>query len=111
MVHPITVQVFERTNQIFSTSKPGLALGGGSVQAGFSAPVQGAHLRKEAIFSGAPLILIIPRSGLHMDLDQLNDEASTPIFTPVATSDSCSISSSRNVHRRFLLLQMPPEPH
>jgi hypothetical protein len=35
---------------------------------------------KEAVFFGDPLILEIPASGLHIDFDQLEDEA-TPCFT------------------------------
>ena len=47
--------------------------------------VQGVHLRKEAAVFRAPLILMMHVLGLHIDLDQLENEA-TPQFMPVATS-------------------------
>ena len=52
-----------------------------------SVPVQGVHLRMEAVVFGGPLILENFVSRLHIDLDQLENEA-TPYFTPVATSES-----------------------
>ena len=43
---------------------------------GLSAPVQGVHLRKEAVILGALyVILVMPVSRLHMELDELEDEA------------------------------------
>lgn len=45
-----------------------------------SAPGEGAHLQKEAVVFRGPLILVVPISGLHIDLDQL--------ITVVATSKS-----------------------
>ena len=42
------------------------------MKASLSASVQGVHLSK--VF-GCPLILMIPISGLHIDIDQLDDEA------------------------------------
>ena len=52
-----------------------------------SLPVQGVHLRMEAVVFGGPLILEKPVSRLHIDLDQLENEA-TPYFTLVATTES-----------------------
>jgi hypothetical protein len=58
------------------------------VPASLFAAVQGVHLRKKAIivFKG-PLVLIMSILSLHIDLDQLENEA-TPYFTAVATSES-----------------------
>jgi hypothetical protein len=39
---------------------------------------------KEAVVFGIPLILVMPVSVLHIELNQLEDDA-TPYFTPVAT--------------------------
>jgi hypothetical protein len=44
-------------------------------------PVQGVHLRKKATLFGVPLILIMPVSGLHIDLDQIQNEAIPIIHT------------------------------
>lgn len=48
-----------------------------------SLPVQGVHSYKESVVFKDPLILTLPVSGLHIELDELDDEA-TPSFTPVA---------------------------
>jgi hypothetical protein len=47
--------------------------------------IQGVHLQKEAVVFGSPLILTMPVSGLHIDLDELKNEA-TSYLTSVATS-------------------------
>ena len=50
--------------------------------------VQGIHLQMEVeVVSTAPLILVRCFSGLRIDIDQLENEA-TPSFIPVATSES-----------------------
>ena len=49
--------------------------------------VQGVHLQMEAVVFGDPLIPTRPVLGLHIDFDQLENEA-TPEFIPVATSES-----------------------
>ena len=41
--------------------------------------VQGVHLSKEVVVFSCPLMLVMPVLGLHLDLDQLEDEA-TPQF-------------------------------
>ena len=64
------------------------------LQPSLSAPVQGVHLWKEAVVFRGPLILVMPISGLHIDLDQLKGEASTPQHMPVATSGHLSLLSS-----------------
>ena len=61
------------------------------VLANLSTPIQGAHLRKEAVVLKSPLILVTPILGLHTDFDQLENEA-TPKFTLVATSESSFFS-------------------
>jgi hypothetical protein len=48
------------------------------VQTSFSEPVQGVHLQKEAIVLEALEFFVMPVPGLHIDLDQLVDEPSTP---------------------------------
>ena len=42
--------------------------------AGLLTPVQGVDLQKEAIVFGDPLLLVMSVSGLHIDLDQLENE-------------------------------------
>ena len=37
--------------------------------------VQGVHLSKEVVVFSCPLMLVMPVLGLHIDLDQLEDEA------------------------------------
>jgi hypothetical protein len=55
------------------------------VSANLSLPIQGAYLRnKEVVFRG-PIILVMPILGLHMDLDQLENEA-MPCFTETSKS-------------------------
>jgi hypothetical protein len=62
--------------------------GSEKVQAGLSKPVQGVqiwkevvvlvqgvHLWKEVVVLGGALILVMPISGLHLESDQLEDEA------------------------------------
>ena len=49
-------------------------------------------LQKEAIVFGGPLVLVMPVSGLYVNLDQLENEA-TPYFTPLATLESSSFLS------------------
>ena len=51
--------------------------------AGLLTPFQGVHLQKEAIVFGDPLLLVTSVSGLHIDLDKLENEA-TPQFRLVA---------------------------
>ena len=55
--------------------------------ANLSAPVQRVQLQKEALVIEGPLILVLPVSGLYIDLDKLKNEA-TPQFTSLATSES-----------------------
>lgn len=38
-------------------------------------PIQGVQLQKEAVLFGEPLILKLPTSGLLIDLDNLENEA------------------------------------
>jgi hypothetical protein len=52
-----------------------------------SAHVQGVHLQKEAMAFIVPLILVIPVSGLPIDMDKLKNKA-TPYIGPVATLES-----------------------
>lgn len=42
---------------------------------GLSAPIQCVHFQEEAIVFGAPVILVMPISELHLDLNQLENEA------------------------------------
>jgi hypothetical protein len=48
------------------------------VWVGLFALVEGVHLSKETLVFKGPLILVMLVSGLHVDLDQLKDEASIP---------------------------------
>lgn len=63
----------------------GLPLGG--IDVGRSTPFEDVHLWKDAIVVAGPLILVMPISRLHVDLDQLNKWSNT-IFTLVATLQS-----------------------
>ena len=54
---------------------------------GLFVPIQGVHFRKKAVVIKVSLILIMPVSRLHTDLDQLENEA-TPYCMPVATAES-----------------------
>ena len=47
--------------------------------------VQGVQLRKEVVVIGAPLILTMPVLGLHIDSNELKNEATTSYFPLVAT--------------------------
>ena len=58
---------------------------------GLFTPVQGVHLQKEAIVFEDLLLLVMSISGLHMDLGQLENEA-TPQFTPVAILEPSCVS-------------------
>ena len=44
------------------------------MEVGLSLIVQGVHLRNEAIVSRTPLVLVMPVSGLHINLVGLKDE-------------------------------------
>jgi hypothetical protein len=46
---------------------------------GLFTPIQGVHLQKEAVVVGGSLILIMFILRLHVDLDQLKNEA-TPLW-------------------------------
>ena len=57
------------------------------VPASLSALIQSVHLQMKARVYGGPPILIMSILWLHLDLDQLENEARWPWFTPVTTSE------------------------
>ena len=68
-------------------------------------PVQGGHLRKEAVVFGGLLILVMSVWGLHIDLDQLGNEAiPTGLSMPVQGGHH---RKEAIVSRGLLILVMP----
>ena len=85
MFHPIIVDKSRWTGSFQSTTwePQGLLLG----EIGVIPLVQGAQPWKEEVGVMAPLILMMPISELHINIDQLTNET-TPYFMLVATPES-----------------------
>ena len=66
-----------------------------------SAPIQGAHLQKEAVVLEGPVILVMPISGLQLNLlEQLKDET-TPKFMLMEKSESSFSQYGTNLESGF----------
>lgn len=79
MVHPIIVGVCRRTGYFNQPRVKLEACHWGRIGAGHLVCVQCVHLRCSLLKGGnslqAPLILVLPVLGLHIDIDQLKGEA------------------------------------